>query len=157
MIDPKVFRQWVECGMVMAKDFLIQKGQMPNILCAYRPEGVDKDPTVFPLFSVPRDIWPFIAQGMAKDTEALCNISEVWAAKVTAEQWKDDKRPAGERDNREERLMVQAKMIGGVTISLYQRFEHDWEGKIKWIGGVEELPTDKEKYESYILDDVYRR
>lgn len=101
-------------------------------------------------------IWPYIAREIANGSHAVVHMSEAWVAEVLEEEWRKDKRPVGERDDRKEKILLEAKDRDGNHVMLNQEFEHDWDGKIKWVGEVTEIEIEKAKgFRSYIMDGVY--
>ncbi len=136
------------CREMMAtiKASLIEKGLVPNVLMG------TEDGQMIILESLPRKVWPLVAQVLSHTTPVLFHVSEAWWAEIGEDEYKTGGyRLPADREDRKECIIFEARSKDGEGITLRQVFEHDWDGKIKWIGEVAEV----EKGKSYVLDGVY--
>lgn len=141
------FKNKVLALLEVSKDFLQENGQVPNYLLGLEPNQATS------LEGVPREYWNTLAHKMAKKCNVLIHISEAWVAEVTKEEWEKDKRPAGERENRRECLMIEAKSKEGDHAHFHQLFDREWDtGKIKWLGEPKEVD---QRGWSRVMNGVY--
>lgn len=143
------FKEKVKQGMEIFKDLLKSTGSLRNMLIGH---SVD---VAIDLNEYPREVWPKLAQSLATICEGVFHVSEAWAATLEKGEWeKGDFVQPRDREVRREILILEAKDRKGYRCCFHQEFEHDWEGKIQWIGGVVELGEGK-GYESHVMDGIY--
>lgn len=139
------FRSHVLEGLEIFKRELVKSGSIPHVLLTVEPTRI------LNLEGLPRESWAPIARAVSKDVLGVFHITETWYKEVD----KDYKGPPpSDCEQRKEAIMMEAKLRTGEELTFMQVFEHDWEGKIKFIGEPRETPAGR-KVRSRVMDEVF--